>query len=883
MPEPAELPDGQPRALEQRPRLARQHPHGPPVGERGDHAESRAAPRRREAARVAVGEDREGTRLGAPRRVEPGPRRLRRQPAAAPRRAARRRARPARRSRPRPRAGSPRPPRARPPRADGPGGQRGRAHALDRPGEVARRRPAGRQPLGAALQRAERRLARDLHREPERGRDADQRRAAHRRAARSRAPCPPRPRARAPPRSPGSRVWSSTCSRAPSQRSGGGARVELIAAILRTDACCPVGHGPAQGLRLGAGAARSRPRARSRASCSACSARTAPASRRSSRSPAGSSGPTLGHGAASAAAPPARPPRTRSSATSPSCSASPTGAPRTSCSALHQELRRLAGRRGRAARAARARRARPRPRPPRRRDVEGDAAAARARAGADRRAAAAAARRADERARPRRPPHRPRAARAAARARRQRAAQLAPAVRGRARLRSRRDHRRRRGRRGRHARAAEPSRRRRGRDGRRRADVRGRDPRGRAADRARAGRRRRGRVRRARAHLDARGRVPRGGRPRAGGREADEAAGARRRRGDARRTARRPRRRRRLERAARPAARRPDRRPLLAARVAAPARVRRDRPAHRRLPRALRPRDLAGVRGRRRLPARPRPASTPTSVVGATLAGLAMFAILFLGTILAVFLTLGAVRGDAERGLLQPLLVRPLPRRTLLLGRWLGATAVCAPYVIAVALAAFALTDALGGWWPDRLAGPLLSLALGVAIIAALSLAGSIVLAATANGIAVFMLFGAGLTAGLLGQIAEAIGSDSLDDVAERRHLGAAVRGALPGRAGGADRRHRRLHAARDRPRPVRRRRVGRRRASGSGRSPTWPPSARRRWRRSPGATSRSGRGCSRSSAAERPAPRRPAPRPAPPRAARRRAPRRARRSRTSR
>jgi Cu-processing system permease protein len=153
-------------------------------------------------------------------------------------------------------------------------------------------------------------------------------------------------------------------------------------------------------------------------------------------------------------------------------------------------------------------------------------------------------------------------------------------------------------------------------------------------------------------------------------------------------------------------------------------------------------------------------------VVGATLAGLAMFAILFLGTILAVFLTLGAVRGDAERGLLGPLLVRPLQRRTLLLGRWLGATAVCAPYVVLIALGAFVLTWLLGGWWPDHLVLPLLALALGVAIVAALSLAGSIVLASTANGIAVFMLFGAGLTAGLLGQIAEAIGSDSLSDVA---------------------------------------------------------------------------------------------------------------------
>ena len=69
-------------------------------------------------------------------------------------------------------------------------------------------------------------------------------------------------------------------------------------------------------------------------------------------------------------------------------------------------------------------------------------------------------------------------------------------------------------------------------------------------------------------------------------------------------------------------------------------------------------------------------------VAGATLLGLSMFATLFLGAILAVFLTLSAVRGDAERGLLQPLLVRPLPRGTLLLGRFVAAASVCVVYVI---------------------------------------------------------------------------------------------------------------------------------------------------------------------------------------------------------
>jgi Cu-processing system permease protein len=156
----------------------------------------------------------------------------------------------------------------------------------------------------------------------------------------------------------------------------------------------------------------------------------------------------------------------------------------------------------------------------------------------------------------------------------------------------------------------------------------------------------------------------------------------------------------------------------------------------------------------------------PDVIVGATLLGLAMFATLFLGTVLAVFLTLGAVRGDADRGLLQPLLVRPVSRRTLLLGRFAAAAGVCALYVAGVFLAAAILTWALGGWWPDHILGPLVGLMLGVAIIAALSLAGSVFLSATANGIAVFMVFGAGLVAGLLGQIGEALSSGTLHDIA---------------------------------------------------------------------------------------------------------------------
>jgi ABC-type transport system involved in multi-copper enzyme maturation permease subunit len=59
----------------------------------------------------------------------------------------------------------------------------------------------------------------------------------------------------------------------------------------------------------------------------------------------------------------------------------------------------------------------------------------------------------------------------------------------------------------------------------------------------------------------------------------------------------------------------------------------------------------------------PSPLIEPRTFAGAFMVGLAMFSTLFLGVVLAIFLTLGAVRGDAERGLLQPLVVRPVARR----------------------------------------------------------------------------------------------------------------------------------------------------------------------------------------------------------------------------
>jgi Cu-processing system permease protein len=154
------------------------------------------------------------------------------------------------------------------------------------------------------------------------------------------------------------------------------------------------------------------------------------------------------------------------------------------------------------------------------------------------------------------------------------------------------------------------------------------------------------------------------------------------------------------------------------------------------------------------------------TLAGATLLGLAMFGTLFLGAVLAVFLTLSAVRGDAETGLLQPLIVRPLGRNQYLAGRFLAAGAVAFTYVGVVYAGAVVITGVTGDWWPDRPVAAGLRLALAMVIVAGLSLLGSIFLTATANGIGVLMIFGAGLLAGLLGSIGDALNSHTLQTIA---------------------------------------------------------------------------------------------------------------------
>jgi ABC-type transport system involved in multi-copper enzyme maturation permease subunit len=157
--------------------------------------------------------------------------------------------------------------------------------------------------------------------------------------------------------------------------------------------------------------------------------------------------------------------------------------------------------------------------------------------------------------------------------------------------------------------------------------------------------------------------------------------------------------------------------------------------------------------------------------------GLALFGSYFLGIVLVVLLTMSVVRGDAERGLLQQLIVRPISRSSYLAGRLAGALVLAFTYVTVTYLSAIAAISYLADWTPAHWVSPLLLLLAAVTIMGVLSGAGSIWLTGAANGIAMFMVLGLGMLGGLLGQIGNGLGSHDLEQ------LGWAVSRVVPAEA----------------------------------------------------------------------------------------------------
>ncbi|AIZ44386.1 ABC transporter permease [Deinococcus radiopugnans] len=130
-----------------------------------------------------------------------------------------------------------------------------------------------------------------------------------------------------------------------------------------------------------------------------------------------------------------------------------------------------------------------------------------------------------------------------------------------------------------------------------------------------------------------------------------------------------------------------------------------------------------------------------------------MYLVYFLGALMSVLSTVGAVSGDIENGVMQSVIARPISRAQLVLGRWIGFTVVNVVYVALLGIALLVGVYAITGYLPPAPAPALGLILLSVTLLTALTVLGSTLFTTLANGIGVFVLYGAGFTGGILSAI----------------------------------------------------------------------------------------------------------------------------------
>lgn len=146
-----------------------------------------------------------------------------------------------------------------------------------------------------------------------------------------------------------------------------------------------------------------------------------------------------------------------------------------------------------------------------------------------------------------------------------------------------------------------------------------------------------------------------------------------------------------------------------------------------------------------------------------SLAGL--YAANFLTVMTAVLLPVDTLSGEISSGVIQTLAVRPIRRRDIVLGKWLGHWIVMCGYFLLVAGGVLAIMAAFARFTPPGVALGLPLVLLEGTVLLTVSIAGGARLSTVTNGILAFGLFGLAFIGNLVEQIGTMAGNDAARQV----------------------------------------------------------------------------------------------------------------------
>ncbi len=144
-------------------------------------------------------------------------------------------------------------------------------------------------------------------------------------------------------------------------------------------------------------------------------------------------------------------------------------------------------------------------------------------------------------------------------------------------------------------------------------------------------------------------------------------------------------------------------------------------------------------------------ASTMLTILG-------LYAVNFLASLLALFLSVGAVSAELDTGTLLAVMARPLGRAEFVIGRWLAYVLMMAVYVTAMVGAVLLMAWLLADYVPGDALRAIALMVFGAVLLTTLALLGSAALPTIANGVVGFSLFGLAWLAGIIEWIGGGVG-----------------------------------------------------------------------------------------------------------------------------
>lgn len=153
------------------------------------------------------------------------------------------------------------------------------------------------------------------------------------------------------------------------------------------------------------------------------------------------------------------------------------------------------------------------------------------------------------------------------------------------------------------------------------------------------------------------------------------------------------------------------------------------------------------------------------SVFASVMVLLGFYTVNFLSGVMAIFASVGSIAAEVDAGTFHAILPKPVRRRDVVLGKWLGYALMLAVYVSLMCGAVLLVARYIGGYTPpNRLAGSALVVLVSLVLLS-LTVLGSTFFSSLTNGIVVFMLYGVALMGGIVEQIGRFLSNDTLTNI----------------------------------------------------------------------------------------------------------------------